>query len=51
MKSGATIAEASGFRKAERPAARRNGKRVEIGATRRNGGEVGGYRHCSVTGA
>ena len=47
--SGATIAEASGFRKAELfPAS--SGKREEIGATRRNGGEVGGLRHCSVTG-
>ena len=27
-----------------------SGKREEIGATRRNGGEVGGFRHCSVTG-
>jgi hypothetical protein len=27
-----------------------SGKKEEIGATRRNGGEVGGLRHCSVTG-
>jgi hypothetical protein len=50
MESGATIAEASGFRKAEGLAVKRSGKRVEIGAMRRNGGEVGALGHCSVTG-